>query len=152
MAKYLQGLTLSSIKTHFCRIADICFRLLYLPSDIYKKRNMKEDIHIDPKKEDERLMFYFAPPSRNLDVSKDSNSYRIIHCMLDKMMKGFDESPEQIGFIGGRDIIEYALVFLLDSYEKYVDSVLMSDLFPYTRHANFKRGYQNRSRRDLNAK
>ena len=82
---------------------------------------MKEDIRIDPKIEDQGLMFRFATPSRNIDVSKDSNSYRFIHCMIDKMMRGYDDqNPEKIGFIGCRNIIEYSLISMLDSYEKYV--------------------------------
>ena len=96
---------------------------------------MKEDIQIDPRLEEQGLMFHFAPPSHGLDVSKDSNSYQFIHCMLDKMMNGYDDNHEKIGFIGGRDIIEYSLMFMLDSYEKYCDNVLMSDLIPYTRQS-----------------
>jgi hypothetical protein len=97
---------------------------------------MKDDIQIDPRLEEQGLMFHFAPPIGNLDVSIDSNSYRFTHCMLDKMTRGYDDkNPEKIGFIGGRDIIEYSLISMLDSYTKYADSVLMSDLFPYTRHA-----------------
>ena len=71
------------------------------------------------------------------DLFSESNDYK---------------NPEKIGFIGGRDMIEYSLIFLLDSSEKYVNGVLLSDLMPYARQSNFKRGYQNRSRRDFNAK
>ena len=96
---------------------------------------MKEDIQIDPRLDEQGLMFHFAPPSHVVDVSKDANSYQFIHCMLDQMMRGFEESPEKIGFIGGRDIIEYALIYMLDSFNKYQDNVLMSDLLPLPRHA-----------------
>jgi len=111
---------------------------------------MKEDIQIDAPIEDERLMFHFVSPSGNLDVDKESNSYRFIHSMIDKMMKGSDETPLTIGFIGGRDIIEYSLIFMLDSFNNYQDNVLMSDFLPYPRQSNIKSGYQNRSRRNLN--
>ena len=50
-------------------------------------------------------------------------------------MKGYNDNPEKIGFIGGRDIIEYALIYMLDSFNKYQDNVLMSDLMLYPRHA-----------------
>ena len=51
-------------------------------------------------------------------------------------MKGYNDNPEKIGFIGGRDIIEYSLIFMLDSYEKYCDSVMMSDFLPYPCRSN----------------
>ena len=35
--------------------------------------------------------------------------------MIDKMAEGFDINPEKIGFVGGRDVIEYSLVYMLDS-------------------------------------
>jgi hypothetical protein len=112
---------------------------------------MKEEIQIDPKIDDQGLMFHFAPAIGNLDVSIDSNSYRFIHCMLDKMTRGYDDkNPEKIGFIGRRDIIEYSLISMLDFYEKYIDNVLMSDLFPYTRHANSQDLVQHRDPLNIN--
>lgn len=82
---------------------------------------MTEDIQIYPKTEDDVLMFHFVSTARNLDVLKDSNSYRFIQTMLGKMMSDLDDkNPEKIGFIGGRDVVECSLVYMLDSYTKYV--------------------------------
>jgi hypothetical protein len=121
--------------TVFVLIRLYVFALLISSMIFIQKRIMEEEIQIDPRLEDGGLMFHFAPPSHVLDVSKDSNSYQFIHCMLDKIMKGYDDNPEKIGFIGGRAMIEYALIYMLDSFNKYQDNVLMSDLFPYPRHA-----------------
>ena len=57
---------------------------------------MKEDIRIAPTLESEGLMFRFDPPSHVLDVSKDSNSYKFIHCMLDKMYPTSRVHPKAI--------------------------------------------------------
>lgn len=98
---------------------------------------MEKDIQIDPRLENDGLMFHFAPAIGKLEVDKESNSYQFIHTMIDKMMRGYDDqNPEHIGFIGGRDIIEYSLISMLDSYEKYIGNVLMSDLMPYMRQSN----------------
>lgn len=136
MAIYLKDIDPPFIQTPFCGKIDICFCPLIVTDDIYKgKRNMKEDIQITAEKNADGLTFTVGPPIGNLDVDKESNSYHFISCMIYKMIKDYDENPQKISFIGDRKIIEYSLIYMLDSFNKYQDNVLMSDLMPYMRHA-----------------
>lgn len=111
-------------------------------------RNREDgDVQLDPKLTDKELLFYLQNQSKKLVVDKHSHAYRFVHLLINKMTKDYHIDPETIGFIGGTEIFEFALITLLEQYHEYIKTNFWAGLTPYC-PASFESGLPDRSQEE----
>jgi hypothetical protein len=103
---------------------------------------MKEDVQIDPRKEEDNVMFYLQSPKEKLTVNENSESYRFINHLISKMINDYEQAPQKIGFIGSADTMIYSLTLLLDEFEGYLQSEFLADLIS----CDWQRDFENAKR------
>lgn len=96
---------------------------------------MDIDIKIEPKIEDEKLMFHFVPAIGQNEDIKITDSYRFIKNMIKEMMRG-NEDKLEIGLVGNIETISVVLATILKSYSEHKDAELLNHLL-----YNDKRGF-----------
>jgi len=96
---------------------------------------MDIDIKIEPKIEDEKLLFHFVPAIGQNDEIKITDSYRFIKNMIKEMMRG-NEDKLEIGLVGNVETISVVLATILKSYSDYKEAEIWDHLL-----YNDNRGY-----------
>jgi len=104
---------------------------------------MKEDVQIDPRKEENDVMFYLQSPKEKLTVNVTSESYRFINHLITKMISDYEQTPQKIGFIGSADTMIYSLTLLLDEFEGYLQSEFLADLISCDWQRDFENAIQD---------
>ena len=99
---------------------------------------MNIDIKIEPKIEDEKLMFHFVPAIGQNDDIKITDSYRFIKNMIKEMMRD-NEDKLEIGLVGNVETISVVLATILRSYSDHKEAAIWYQLL-----YNDKRGYYRR--------
>ncbi len=89
----------------------------------------QNDINIDPRLEEEGLMFYFTPKAANMcKMNKRSDAYRFSTHIMDSLLEKYKDHQGKVGFVA-EDIetIKTSLALILEGYNEFIETAFLRD-------------------------